>query len=91
MFMNKGLYIFVEGSDDERFFSYLKDKILMSKYAYVEIPTYAGEKKSKIKSYISSIESMNSKYIFVADKDNFANIEQKKKKLLKFIKLLPLI
>jgi len=85
--MSRGLYIFVEGDDDKRFFSYLRDKILNSKYEYIEIPTYAGEKKSRIKSYISSIESMNSKYIFVADKDNFANIEQKKEKIAEIYKI----
>lgn len=65
------LFIFVEGSDDKRFFE--------SYYSSIDIKTilYANMTTKEISNYIKSIKSLkNADYIFFADADG-ASIEDK--------------
>lgn len=65
------LYIFVEGSDDERFFKSYYDP------AKIKIIPYANMPTKDITNYLKSIQSMNnSDYLFFADADG-ASIDDK--------------
>lgn len=58
------LYIFVEGSDDERYFNWYFNK------PNVKLFKYANEKVEKTNKFIKSIKSMpNSNYLFISDSD----------------------
>lgn len=72
------IHIFVEGPDDERFFS----KIYGVCFESFKIIQYAGWPPAKINSFIHSIDCMpNSDYIFLGDADG-KTIEEKKVLLL---------
>ena len=70
------LFVFVEGSDDERFFThYYSDPT-------VKIVQYAHMSNKEIKGYINSINAMpECDYIFIADSDG-AEIETKKQRFV---------
>lgn len=72
-------FIFVEGSDDERFVnSVLKEE-------NVKIIKYAKEKKEYINNYIKSIKSMtNCDYIVICDIDSKSLIQKKNEIVLQF-------
>jgi hypothetical protein len=76
------LYIFVEGSDDDRFFYSLIAPLFKRHFNDVEVLKYAQWKKSKIIKFIESIKTLEFDYIFTGDIDqcDFAN---EKKRILK--------
>ena len=76
---DKMLYIFVEGNDDERFFSAIVVPRLKKEYLKVEVIKYAQWKKEKVSSFISSIRTLGFHYIFTADLDNFSTLGEKKR------------
>ena len=76
------LYIFVEGNDDERFFSKILPFILKEKYNVIKIIKYAQMKKEKVCAFIKSIKAMKSFYIFVTDINNSPCITAKKEKTI---------
>ncbi|MDE6251337.1 MAG: hypothetical protein K2M78_01680 [Lachnospiraceae bacterium] len=70
------VYIFVEGTDDERFFKQI------FKENNIKIVTYAKEKKEKINNYIKSIKSIpNCDYVLICDVD-LKSLEDKKKEMI---------
>lgn len=72
------LYIFVEGPDDERFFTKIYGKCFGS-FGFVK---YAGWTTSKINNFIRSISSMpDNDYIFFGDADG-KTIDEKKRILI---------
>ena len=73
-----GLFIFVEGNDDERFISHIIEPILEGRYEWIKIVKYANYERRKISNLIRSIQSINSDYIFLADKNNHPCISAKK-------------
>lgn len=74
------LYIFLEGDNDELFFRKIIIPKLEKKYYSIVIYQYAREKKSKIKEFIKSINSMKSEYIFICDfNDSPCNSSKKEK------------
>jgi hypothetical protein len=63
----KVLYVFVEGSDDERFFRWYFRR------QKARIIKYAQEKRVKTDHFIRTITSMEeADYIFLTDKDNYS-------------------
>lgn len=77
----KRLFIWVEGEDDERFFSTIIKPIFEEKYNWVQIIPYSQMPKEKVDDYINSIKSIPSDYIFVADKNLELCLPRKKQKL----------
>lgn len=76
---NKGiLYIFVEGSDDERFFKKIIIPVLEKEYVKIELYKYAQWKKQKVNNFINAINTLDYDYIFTADMDDFTRVNQKK-------------
>lgn len=78
----KGLYVFVEGIDDERFFDRILRKEFEKKYYFVKTIKYACLSKDNRKKLINGINNTNSDYIFMSDLDNVQCITSKKDKLL---------
>jgi hypothetical protein len=89
----KSLYVFVEGTTDERFFERIIKPKFEEKYEYIYIYRYAESKNEKTEKFIESIESRNKSakdvdYIFVSDIDQAPCVTRKKQELLnKFPKL----
>lgn len=77
----RGIFIFVEGNNDELFFKNIIKPKLEGKYDYVKIIKHANEKKEKIKGYIKSINSMGAEYIFVVDINNSPCITARKQEV----------
>ncbi|MDD1720083.1 MAG: hypothetical protein LUQ25_08495 [Methanoregulaceae archaeon] len=76
------LFVFVEGSDDERFFARIIRPRLQAKYSSVELITYACMKSAKVSKFVKGIRSMNHEYILVADIDREKSVQDKKLVLL---------
>jgi len=82
----KGLYIFVEGSDDERFFRKIIEPELRKRYSSIKIVQYAQMSKDKKKSFIKSIQSIRADYIYVTDINDEPCVTAKKQKVQKELK-----
>lgn len=76
----KRIFIWVEGDDDERFFSNIIEPKLKSKYNDIKVVKWGKHKKEYIKKFIRSINSMKGGYIFVRDFDNASCIINRKEK-----------
>ncbi|NYT07454.1 MAG: hypothetical protein GKC05_04275 [Methanomicrobiales archaeon] len=72
------LFIFVEGSDDRRFFSRVIVPLLGGDYASVEIITYASMKSVKVCRFVRSITAMDHDFIMCGDIDQERNVKAKK-------------
>jgi len=72
------LFIFVEGNDDERFFSRIIRPIVQDRYDSVEIIMYACMKSIKVSRYVKSITEMGHDLILCADIDQERNVRGKK-------------
>ena len=70
------IYLFVEGIDDERFFSFFIEHYCCNSRGY-KIIQYASMKKEKLNNYISSIKHMPyAKYLLIGDCDGKSTIDQ---------------
>jgi hypothetical protein len=79
----KQLFIFVEGTNDERFFERVVKPKLQQSYKVIFIHTYAErkDKYKKINDFLQSIASLKAEYIFVTDIDNSPCITAKKEEI----------
>ena len=75
------LFVFVEGSDDRRFFEHYYES------TKVKIISYKSMTNKKIASYIETANALKYDYLFFADADG-ATVEQKQKKCHKNIQWL---
>jgi hypothetical protein len=71
--MNNKLYIFVEGNDDERFFTHIREEI--SNYtgiipSLIFIIPFQQKKNSLVNRYIKGAKNNNHHYFFITDKDS---------------------
>ena len=78
----KRLFIFVEGADDNRFFSNIIRPILKNVYDWVDIIEYARETEKRRKNFINSIKSMNADYLFIGDINTEPCIPAKKEYII---------
>ncbi len=72
------LFIWVEGTDDERFFNTIVVPRLASRYDNITVQRYAGMKNASIDKFLRSIEAMGADYLFVADIDSAPCVTRKK-------------
>jgi len=79
----KTLYVFVEGDDDERFFSAILLPRLREKYGGVKVIKYAQKPKKfeYLGKFIRSICSMRADYILVVDIDSSPCVTAKKQEV----------
>ncbi len=77
----KRLWILLEGNDDERFFERLIKPIFENTYDFVRSWQYAQTQTKKVKSFLRSIESMNSDYFFWGDINSLPCLTAKKNKI----------
>ena len=75
------LFIWVEGTDDERFFTTIVAPRLGSRYDDITVRRYAGVKNEVINNFLTSIKAMGADYLFVADIDNAPCVTRKKEAL----------
>ncbi|HTY15952.1 MAG TPA: hypothetical protein VMC42_09625 [Methanoregulaceae archaeon] len=78
----KRLFIFLEGTDDVRFFEHVVRPRFLHAYASVELVTYACMKSIKVDRFIRGITAMNNDYIIVADIDQEPGVAAKKKVIM---------
>jgi hypothetical protein len=69
MDMSGNLYIFIEGDDDERFFSNIIIPLLKSKYSHVETIQYAEDPPKQTRKYLKTVKDSGDQYIFSTDLD----------------------
>lgn len=60
----------MEGADDARFFNSVFKPLFEEKYQTVEIKEYAHKKAQYVQNFLTSIDSMGDRYIFVHDFDS---------------------
>jgi hypothetical protein len=72
------LFIWVEGTDDERFFNTIIVPRFAGRYDNIQVRRYAGMKNEGINKYLTSIEAMGADYLFVADIDTARCVTRKK-------------
>jgi hypothetical protein len=80
------MFIWVEGTDDERFFKEIIEPKLRGKYNFVETRSYSTLKKEKIDSFLKSIKSMRADYLYATDINNSPCITAKKQEVCNKIK-----
>ncbi|HUU76361.1 MAG TPA: hypothetical protein VMW63_09800 [Methanoregulaceae archaeon] len=77
--MDRRLFIFIEGNDDERFFKRIVRPLLESRYQSIELIMYACMKSVRVCRFIKGISSMGHDFILVADIDQEPGVKAKKK------------
>jgi len=82
--MNKhGLYIFVEGNDDERFLLHVYEQFFSDKHEWVKPYQYSTKKTRDVSRFIQAIDKMiHADYLFFADQDENPTSQTKIEKLL---------
>lgn len=63
------MFVWVEGTDDSRFFEAIVKPFFQNRYDYVKIVEYAQMPKTTMSNLLKSIKSSNDDYVFVADAD----------------------
>ena len=79
--MYKKLYIFVEGNDDNRFFSRIVKNLFKDSYNEIEIYEYSQKTKEYIQAFLESIRKMGAEYICQSDLDEAPCATKRKEKL----------
>lgn len=75
------LFIWVEGTDDLRFFNTVVRPRLTDRYDDVDIRRYASGMAARVNGFIRSIGAMGAEYIFVSDIDMAPCVTRKKETL----------
>jgi len=75
------LFVWVEGTDDERFFERTVRATFEQTYDQVSVVRYAKRKRTKIRGYLNSIKAMPADCIFLADINAEPCVTAKKQKL----------
>ena len=78
MSAKNGLYIWVEGFDDEIFFQKVLCPLLEERYDYTRTIKYSGENLTWQNKFLNSIDTMKANYVFTADIDKAKCISTKK-------------
>jgi hypothetical protein len=78
----KRLFIFLEGTDDVRFFEHIIRPRFLHAYESVDLITYASTKSVKLDRFIRGINAMHHDYIVVADIDQEPGVAAKKKVIM---------
>lgn len=77
----KRLFLWVEGSDDERFFDRIIKPMFQKKYDSVEMIRYARSKNEKVDRYLKSIRAMNADCIYATDINDLPCVTAKKQRI----------
>jgi hypothetical protein len=72
------LFIFLEGNDDQRFFSRIIRPLFSGRYGSVELILYASMKSVRVCKFIRSVKAMGHDYMVVADIDQEHSVREKK-------------
>ncbi len=75
------LYVWVEGTDDERFFERTVRATFEQRYDQVSVVRYAKRKRTKIRGYLNSIKAMGAHCVFLADINAEPCVTAKKERL----------
>jgi len=62
-----GLYLFVEGNDDERLFKSVFANKLEEKYGWVKLYKYSNSNKEKVNNFLKVLKANGIDYIFTTD------------------------
>jgi hypothetical protein len=76
-------FLFIEGDDDERFFTRVFLPRLRLIYQHVSTVQYSTRKKAWIDAYLASVASIGADYLFVGDLDRLPCASAKKRHLVK--------
>lgn len=79
----RGLFIFLEGNDDERFFQAVFEQKFREKYQWVQYVKYAQVTPAKVDSFVQNILKIKADYLFLADIDAEPCVTEKRGKLCK--------
>ncbi len=77
----KQLWVFVEGSDDERFFKRVIKPTLSTQYDSIRVWQYAQQPTKNTKNFLNAIQAMNARYFFLGDINNSPCATAKKEKI----------
>ena len=82
----KGLFLWVEGEDDARFFENIMIPRLQKEYNFVKMIRYANMKKEKINNFLKSIKIIDADYICLTDINSSPCVTAKKQKFKNIIR-----
>jgi hypothetical protein len=77
-----GIYIFVEGDDDRRFFEKVLAQHFTQTYGWMKVIGYASMRPVQVTKFIKGIDASGGKYIFLADKNGSPCVTIRKEKLM---------
>jgi len=78
----KNLIIFVEGTNDKRFFEFIVLPKIENQFDCIQFYEYATKSVKQTKNFIKAIHKMSYKYIFVKDFDSSICVTQRKQQVL---------
>ena len=78
-----GIFIFLEGNDDLRFFDSVLKPFFEEKYLVIKTFLFAEKPKIKNNKLLKSIHSMKYDYLVFSDLENNSCVTMKKEKLIK--------
>ena len=76
--VDKGLFLLVEGPDDERLLQHIYSADLQHRYQWVKVYKYAQQSSKMVTKFIQNIPKMNADYLFFADIDLVSSVKEKK-------------
>lgn len=79
----KGLFIWVEGPDDQRFFEVVIKPILDIAFRFVAVRPYAEKKTTEINKFLKAAPHLHADYVFVADNDHSPCVTRRKQELVR--------
>lgn len=65
----RGLFLFVEGPDDERFFKSVLEPLIEDRFKFIKYIQYAQQPKALIENIIRPLKHTPNKYLFICDMD----------------------
>ena len=80
--MPHSLYLFLEGHDDERFFSRVLSRLLRRRYSNIQVILYAEDPPKVTRRFVRSIRSAGDDYIFAKDIDEAPCVTESKRKAI---------
>jgi len=79
---NKGLWLLVEGDDDERLIKHIENELINGRYLGIQFYQYAQKPQKEIVSFIRTLNKMGADYIFLRDLDKEICVTRRKEKII---------
>jgi hypothetical protein len=82
MMAYQGLYVLLEGPDDERFFEHILKPIFKQRYDWAKPYRFVQKSPKLVKAFLHSIKRLQCDYFFLTDINHFSCVTAKKSDIL---------